>query len=65
MARGLIVIAGLVAGYVLGAAIGLGAVTLLSANTHDRGIEAVMTAAFVGGPVGAVIGLIGALVRTR
>lgn len=60
LVRGLL---GLVLGYAAGAAAGVGAVELLSSNTHDRYQEAVMTAAFVTGPIGAVLGLIVGLLR--
>ncbi|PPD42698.1 MAG: hypothetical protein CTY15_11655 [Methylocystis sp.] len=54
-------IAGLLAGYLVGAAIGAAFVTLFSQNAHDKNLEVVMTGAFVTGPLGAVIGLFGAL----
>lgn len=53
----------LVAGYAVGVAAGLLLVSLFSGNTHDRGMELVMTAAFVTGPIGAVIGLIWGIFR--
>lgn len=56
---------GLIAGYIAGAAGGYGLVTLVSSNTHDKSMEAVMTAAFVAGPVGALIGIIVALMWAR
>lgn len=56
---------GLVLGYVAGAGLGYMAITLLSTNTHDKALEAAMTAAFVAGPVGAVVGVILALLRRR
>lgn len=59
------IIAGLAGGYVAGAAIGLALVALFSTNTHDKSVEMVMTAAFVAGPVGAVIGVIVALIKSR
>ena len=55
----------LVLGYIAGAGLGYLAITLLSANTHDRSVEAVMTAAFVAGPIGAILGLVAALGLTR
>lgn len=48
----------IVAGYAVGVAAGLALVSLFSANTHDRPVELVMTAAFVTGPIGAVVGLV-------
>lgn len=65
MSKMLSALAGLVLGYIAGAGLGYMAITLLSANTHDKGVEAVMTAAFVAGPLGAVIGLVLALRRGR
>lgn len=64
MSRPLKALVGLVAGYIVGAGLGLLAVQLLSSNRHDPGIEAVMTAVFVAGPLGAIAGaLAGALMR--
>ncbi len=54
---------GLVTGCAVGAAAGYFGVELLSSNSHDRYQEAVMTAAFVTAPLGAVIGLIAGLVQ--
>lgn len=42
-------------GYAVGGVVGAGAITLLSSNRHDRGVEASMTGAFVTGPLGAVV----------
>ena len=56
---------GLIAGYVIGAALGAAGIELLSSNTHDKSMEAAMTAAFVTGPLGAFLGLIVALVWPR
>lgn len=53
----------LIAGYVVGAATGALLVALLSANTHDKSLETVMTAAFVTGPLGALVGVVTALMR--
>jgi predicted PurR-regulated permease PerM len=60
LARALI---GLVAGYVVGAALGLLAVQMLSSNRHDLGLEAVMTAMFAAGPLGGVVGILIGLFR--
>ena len=65
MSKFLRALLGLVLGYVAGAALGYLAITLLSGNTHDKSLEAVMTAAFVAGPLGAVVGLVAALMRAR
>ncbi|PWB82343.1 MAG: hypothetical protein C3F11_12365 [Methylocystaceae bacterium] len=48
-------------GYVGGALAGALGVHFLSTNTHDRSVEAAMTAAFVTGPAGALISLAGFL----
>ncbi len=51
------------AGYMLGA-LGTYQLTMwLSSNTHDRQLEAGMTAAFVVGPLCALVGLIVGLTR--
>lgn len=59
------VVLGLVAGYIAGALIGWAGLELFSTNTHDRSVEAAMTAAFVAGPTGALLGLITALFWKR
>ena len=51
-----------IGGYVLGALLGYLLVQMLSGNTHDRELEAVMTAVFFVGPLTAVVaGVIGAI----
>ncbi len=52
----------ILAGYALGALFGYIAVEGLSPNTHDRSLEAVMTAFFVTGPIGAALGAIAGFV---
>lgn len=52
------VLIGLVVGYVFGALVWNFAVMTISSNTHDRNLEAQMTAAMIGGPIGAVVGAI-------
>lgn len=47
-----------IVGYVAGALVGWGAIGLFSSNTHDRSLEAAMTAAFVTGPLGALVALV-------
>jgi hypothetical protein len=42
-------------GYVLAAFGGYWLIAWLSSNAHDRSVEAAMTAAFVCGPIGALI----------
>jgi len=50
------------AGYAVGAVLGYVLVTSASGNTHDRSVEAAMTAAFVTGPLAAVVSaIIGAI----
>ncbi|HEY1913401.1 MAG TPA: hypothetical protein VGG73_20915 [Vicinamibacterales bacterium] len=49
---------GTILGYLIGAFGGGFAITMLSSNQHDRSVEAVMTGAFVIGPLGALIGLV-------
>jgi hypothetical protein len=65
MRRFLYALAGIAGGYLAGVGIGAAAITLLSSNTHDGSVEMAMTAAFVTGPIGAVIGLVVALMRGR
>ena len=62
MPRPLAALIGFVLGYPAGAAAGWGLVEMLSSNTHDRGMEAAMTAIFVTGPAGAVLGAVAAAV---
>lgn len=56
-------LAGLVAGYLLGAGAGAALVQLFSANTHDKSLELAMTSLLVAGPLGAVLGLVMGLVK--
>lgn len=55
----------LIAGYALGAAAGYASVLAFSGNVHDRDLEAIMTAAFATGPLGAALGVAMALVTAR
>ncbi|MGE5266981.1 MAG: hypothetical protein ACM3L9_06410 [Deltaproteobacteria bacterium] len=59
------VVLGLAAGYVIGALLGFAAVQAFSANVHDKGVEAAMTAAFGTGPLGAALGAACALLVGR
>ncbi len=52
-----------VAGYAIGAFGGGSLVSLLTSNTHDPGVEAAMTGAFVLGPLGAAAGCLAGLRR--
>lgn len=65
MSRFLRVVLGVVLGYAGGGALGVALVSALSSNSHDKALETVMTAAFVTGPAGALVGLIAALALTR
>lgn len=56
---------GLVAGYAAGALCGYGLAQALSANVHDRAVEAAMAAAFVWGPLGALVGVVAGLLLGR
>jgi len=47
-----------VGGYFGGALVGYFLIATFSSNTHDRSVEAAMTAAFVAGPLGAVIAFV-------
>jgi hypothetical protein len=50
-------ILGLVLGWPAFAVVGYFAISIFSPNHFDRSLEASMTAAFVFGPVGAIVGL--------
>ena len=54
-----------IVGYAIGAVAGYFLVQALSSNVHDRAVEAAMTAAFVTGPLCAVVGFVVGLVRGR
>lgn len=60
-----IVVAAAIAGFVLAAAIAFGAVGLLSSNTHDRSVEAAVTAFLLAGPLGALLAAIAAAAAAR
>ena len=61
MRRFLVGLLGLLAGYPAFAFAGYWGIELFSPNAHDRSLEASMTAAFVFGPGGAIVGLIAGL----
>lgn len=66
MRRLLIAFVGSVAGFIVFAVGGYVAVEKLSSNTHDRSVEAAMTAFFIAAPMGAVIGgIIGVALMRR
>ncbi|HEY8548405.1 MAG TPA: hypothetical protein VIL35_00500 [Vicinamibacterales bacterium] len=52
-------------GYAAGAVLGYAGISVLSGNTHDRALEAAMTAAFVTGPAAAVVAVVIALAAGR
>jgi cation transporter-like permease len=54
-----------VVGYVLGAVAGYVLIAQLSPNTHDRSVEAAMTAVLVTGPVAALVAFAVAMIRLR
>jgi len=56
---------GLIVGYVVAAFVGGWAIDSFSSNVHDRSVEAVMTAAFFIGPIGAVVGAVAGFVLSR
>jgi hypothetical protein len=58
MRRFLAALLGMLIGYPLFAFAGYGIVDLFSPNNFDRSVEAVMTAAFAFGPLGAVVGIV-------
>jgi hypothetical protein len=62
MRRFLTALLGVPVGYVVFAFAGYWAIQLLSNNAFDRSLEASMTAAFVVGPAGAIIGFAAGLV---
>ncbi|MDA1166461.1 MAG: hypothetical protein O3B13_25475 [Planctomycetota bacterium] len=52
-------------GYVIGLFGGIGLVSLLSSNQHDRSIEAAMTGAFFVGPFTALLFAAVSFIRTK
>jgi hypothetical protein len=62
MRRFLAALLGVPVGYLVFAFVGYGATQLFSENAFDRSLEASMTAAFVFGPLGAIIGCVAGLV---
>ena len=65
MRRFLAALLGMLIGYLVFAFVGYGAIGLFSSNHFDRSVEASMTAAFVIGPVGAMIGLIAGIILSK
>jgi hypothetical protein len=62
MRRFLAGLLGLLIGYPVFAVLGYLAISLFSGNHFDGSVEASMTAAFVFGPAGAIMGLIAGIV---
>jgi hypothetical protein len=62
MRRLLFALLGVPIGYVVFAFAGYWGIELFSGNTHDRSLEASMTAMFAIGPAGALIGLIAGVI---
>ena len=62
MRRFLAALLGILIGYPVFAFVGYGAIGLFSGNHFDLSVEASMTAAFVIGPMGAIVGLIAGIV---
>jgi hypothetical protein len=62
MRRFLVALLGAPVGYIVLASAGYWAIELFSNNAFDRSLEASMTALFVIGPGGAIIGFIAGLV---
>ena len=57
---------GLIIGFLLGAVGGALLISLFSGNVHDKSLETSMTAAFVTGPLGAIVGMfVGAFWKKR
>ncbi len=65
MSRLIRILIGLAAGYAVGLVVGMALVAMVSSNTHDRSQEMAMTAIFVTGPIGAIIGFVVALIRSK
>ena len=53
-----------VCGYLITASVGYFLIAQLSSNPHDRAVEAIMTSAFVLGPLGGVAAFIVGFVRS-
>ncbi|WP_426295539.1 hypothetical protein ACN9ML_13115 [Dyadobacter endophyticus] len=54
-----------IAAYLIAAVVGYFLITKLSSNSHDKSMEATMTAAFVLGPIAAIIAFIAAYLTLR
>jgi hypothetical protein len=65
MRRFFIALLGMLIGYPVFAVAGYGAIGLFSGNHFDSSVEASMTAAFVFGPAGAIVGTIAGAILGR
>jgi hypothetical protein len=65
MLRVLVSLLGLVVGYAVAAISGEWAIEAFSSDMHDRSLEAIITAMFVIGPAGAIVGAIAGFVLGR
>ena len=65
MRRFLAALLGLLIGYPLFAVLGYFAISLFSGNHFDGSVEASMTAAFVFGPAGAIVGIVVGIVASK
>ena len=59
------IVLGVILGFAVGVVVGVAAIQLFSGNTHDKSLEMAMTAIFVTGPIGAVLGLVAGLLWKR
>jgi hypothetical protein len=66
MKRFVIAVFGAIVGFIAFGLCAYAAIELLSSNTHDRALEAAMTAIFVAGPLGGIVGgILGARLSKR
>lgn len=65
MPRVVRILLGLTVGYAVGVAAGVVLIGLFSGNAHDKSVEVAMTSALIAGPVGALIGVVAALMWRR
>ena len=65
MRRFFIALLGMLIGYPLFAIAGYWAIGLFSGNHFDGSVEASMTAAFVFGPIGAIVGIVAGTILGR
>ena len=65
MLRVLASLLGLIVGYLVAAFAGDWAIETFSGNMHDRSLEAITTAIFAIGPVGAIVGAVAGFALSR